>query len=65
MSKNLKPLKILNLGAGGFIGCHLTERLLADGHQVVAVDTHDDKLSACLGHPALTYLEEDIRDHRC
>ena len=57
-----KKLRILNLGAGGFIGCHLTRRLLDDGHRVVAVDTHADKLEDSLGDPSLVYLEEDIRD---
>src|SRR4051812_25006048 len=31
-------MKILITGAAGFIGSHLTDRLLGDGHQVVAVD---------------------------
>ena len=30
--------KILVTGGAGFIGSHLCERLLADGHEVVAVD---------------------------
>ena len=55
-------MKILNLGAGGFIGAHLTKRLLDQGHQVVAVDTHSDKITEFLGHPGLQYLEQDIRD---
>ncbi|MCP5113064.1 MAG: NAD-dependent epimerase/dehydratase family protein, partial [bacterium] len=35
-------MKILCLGAGGFIGSHLTKRLLSDGHTVTAVDLYDD-----------------------
>lgn len=54
-------MKVLNLGAGGFIGAHLTERLLALGHDVVAVDYHTDKVEEFLGHPRLTFLKEDIR----
>lgn len=31
-------MKILITGGAGFIGSHLTDRLIADGHEVVAVD---------------------------
>jgi UDP-apiose/xylose synthase len=56
-------MKILALGAGGFIGSHLTKRLLDDGHEVVAVDIYKDyKVEAFAGHPKLTYLVQDIRD---
>ena len=54
-------MKILSLGAGGFIGSHLTERLLSDGHQVTAVDVSGEKLSEFLDHPGLRFLEQDIR----
>ena len=29
-------------GAAGFIGSHLTDRLLADGHDVVGIDSFED-----------------------
>ena len=32
-------MKVLITGGGGFIGSHLAERLLAEGHQVLAIDT--------------------------
>jgi UDP-glucuronate 4-epimerase len=35
-------MKYLVTGAAGFIGSHLTEALLADGHDVVAVDSFND-----------------------
>lgn len=55
-------MKILSFGAGGFIGSHLTARLLADGHDVTAVDVHADKIEELLRHPRLRYLDADIRD---
>jgi UDP-apiose/xylose synthase len=57
-----KDKNVLALGAGGFIGAHLTERLLADGYAVTAVDTHADKLRELLGHPRLRFHAEDIRN---
>lgn len=54
-------VNILNLGAGGFIGSHLTERLLHEGHTVTAVDITSEKLAECLCHPRLTFLHRDIR----
>jgi UDP-apiose/xylose synthase len=57
-------MRILNLGAGGFIGAHLTQRLLDRGHTVVGVDTHDDKLAELLDHDSFTFLQHDIRDPR-
>lgn len=54
-------MKILSLGAGGFIGSHLTHRLLEEGHIVTAVDLEMDKVNDCLGHPNLTFLQTDIR----
>ena len=54
-------MKVLLLGAGGFIGVNLTERLLADGvHEVTAVDIHDEKIEHLKNNPALTYLHLNI-----
>jgi nucleoside-diphosphate-sugar epimerase len=37
-------MKILLLGAGGFIGSHLVEHLVARGeHQVTGIDVTDEK----------------------
>jgi UDP-apiose/xylose synthase len=54
--------KILSLGAGGFIGAHLTQRLLEAGHDVTAVDIHSDKIADLLGHPRLAFIERSIAD---
>ena len=54
-------MHILNLGAGGFIGSHLTHRLLAEGHSVTAVDLWSDKVEDLLSHPRLKFIQQDIR----
>ena len=54
-------MKILTLGAAGFIGSHLTHRLLQEGHTVVAVDLTSEKVAEYLNHPSLTFLQQDIR----
>jgi nucleoside-diphosphate-sugar epimerase len=35
-------MRVVVTGAAGFIGSHLCERLLADGHQVVGIDSFSD-----------------------
>ena len=56
-------------GAAGFIGSHLSERLLRDGVRVVGVDCFTDyydpalkrgNLERCLAHPAFRLLELDL-----
>ncbi len=37
MSANGKPVSVVTGGAG-FLGSHLTDRLLREGHQVIAID---------------------------
>ncbi len=51
-------------GAAGFIGSHLCERLLADGHQVVGLDNgvtgQARNLEPLRSHPEFTFVEQDI-----
>ncbi|MEI6727358.1 MAG: NAD-dependent epimerase/dehydratase family protein, partial [Actinomycetes bacterium] len=58
-------------GCAGFIGSHLTDRLLADGHTVVGIDSFEDyyprtlkdaNLEEALANPAFTMREADILD---
>src|SRR5690554_1299469 len=54
-------MKILLLGAGGFIGANLTERLVADNvHDVTALDIFSDKLENSIGHNRLRFVNHDI-----
>ena len=58
--------KTLVTGGLGFIGSHLVERLLADGHEVVVVDNlatgSPSNLAAVNGNPQLSLVEADVSD---
>jgi UDP-glucuronate decarboxylase len=55
---------ILVTGGGGFIGSHLCERLLNDGHDVICVDNFytgsKDNIRHLLSHPDFELIRHDI-----
>lgn len=57
-------MNVLITGGAGFIGSHLVDRYLAEGHHVLAVDnllTGDlDNLRAAREHPRFRYLQADV-----
>lgn len=57
-------MKYLITGGAGFIGSHLAESLLEDGHRVTVIDDFStgspENLEAVKNNPALTVIEEDI-----
>lgn len=55
-------MKVLITGAGGFIGSHLVDSQLAQGHDVRALDLHLDLLSHQGAHPHLEMIPCDITD---
>lgn len=50
-------MKILVTGAAGFIGLHVAERLLAQGHEVVGLDNLNDYYDVALKHARLARLK--------
>ncbi len=64
-------MKVLITGAAGFIGSHLSERLLGDGWQVLGVDNFDDfydpqikrrNIADCLKNKNFRLIKADIRN---
>ena len=62
-------MKALVTGCAGFIGSTLTDRLLAEGFDVVGCDRFSDyyprdikerNLEGAISHPHFTLLEEDL-----
>jgi len=61
---NATMAKVLVTGGAGFIGSHITERLLNDGHDVTVLDNYSTgrpgNLSFAAGNDRLTVHERDI-----
>jgi len=51
MPASSKPVSVVTGGAG-FLGSHLTDRLLAEGHRVIAIDNLITGNVANIGHLA-------------
>lgn len=58
------PRRVLVTGGAGFLGSHLCDRLIADGHEVLCLDNFftGDKANVVhlLGHPRFELIRHDI-----
>src|SRR6266508_3506984 len=59
-------MRILVTGGAGFIGSHLTDRLLAEGHHVVCLDNfftgRRENIEHLLDHPRFEVMRQDVTE---
>jgi dTDP-glucose 4,6-dehydratase len=57
-------MRILITGAAGFLGSHLCDRFIAEGHEVVGVDNFitgsPDNIAHLIGSPAFEFIQLDV-----
>ena len=60
-------MRVLVTGGAGFIGSHLCDRLLAEGHAVISMDNlitgSTDNLAQLAGHRSFTFIHHDVTNY--
>ncbi|MDQ2669247.1 MAG: GDP-mannose 4,6-dehydratase, partial [Gemmatimonadota bacterium] len=60
-------MRVLITGAAGFLGSHLADRFIADGHSVVGVDNfitgRPDNVAHLMGRPDFRFIEHDVTNY--
>ncbi|MBY0273962.1 SDR family oxidoreductase [Candidatus Binatia bacterium] len=60
-------MRILITGGAGFIGSHLADRLLSEGHSVIAIDNlatgHTRNIEHLAGHERFQFIKHDVTEY--
>jgi dTDP-glucose 4,6-dehydratase len=60
-------MRILITGAAGFLGSHLCDRFLAEGHEVVGMDNFitgsADNIEHLVGQPGFRFIKQDVTEY--
>ena len=60
-------MRVLITGGAGFIGSHLCDRFLADGHEVICLDNlltgTTDNIAHLAGKPGFSFLHHDVTNY--
>ena len=59
-------MRVLITGAGGFLGSHLCDRFLAEGHEVIGMDNfitgHPDNIAHLMGRSDFRFIEHNVTE---
>ena len=60
-------MRVLITGGAGFLASHLTDKFIADGHQVVGLDNFitgsADNIAHLAGHPGYKFIRHDVSNY--
>ena len=60
-------MRVLITGAAGFLGSHLCDRFIAEGHEVVGLDNfltgHPENIGHLTGHPRFSLIRHNISEY--
>ena len=60
-------MNVLVTGGAGFLGSHLCDRLIEDGHSVICLDNYftgtEENIKHLMDNPKFSFVEQDVIDH--